>query len=164
MKESSLLNMLFGNVSGENFMVKRCKMKRTIVNFAQFVRYLADRASIKLTQFAMKNVSVGRRFEGGIIFMFADRGEEENRSSPFRLPLWLSVRLFVFLLAVTGLEKREFKNLTARNIQSARKGLNQRMSAKIRQTTLCCGDLSNLLVSINVTLLISLFLMKKHHY
>lgn len=121
---SSLLNVLFGNMSVENFMVKRCKMKRAIVNFAQFVRYLADRASIKLTQFAMKNVLAGRRFECGIIFMFADRGKEENRSSPFRLPLWLSARFFVSLLAVTlGVKKRGFKNLTARNIQSREKNL-----------------------------------------
>lgn len=49
-------------------------MKCAIVNFAQFVRYLADRASIKLTQFAMKNVSEGH-FECGIIFMFAHRKE-----------------------------------------------------------------------------------------
>jgi len=55
-------------------MVKRCEMKRAIVNFVQFVRYLADRASIKLTQFAMKNVSPDRLFACGIIFMFADRG------------------------------------------------------------------------------------------
>jgi len=136
-------------------------MKRAIVNFAQFVRYLADRASIKLTQFAMRNVSANRRFQVWNYFYVCRLGEEEeeNRSSPFRLPLWLNVRLFVSLLAVTlGVEKREFKNLTARNIQSTEKELNQRMPAKIcTDRPLCHGDLNNLYVFNNIIFLIFFF-------
>jgi len=44
-------------------------MKRAIVNPAQFVRYLVDRVSIKLTQFAMKNVSTGERSHCAELFL-----------------------------------------------------------------------------------------------
>lgn len=56
-------------------------MKRAIVNSAQFVRYLADRVSIKLTQFAMKN-SAGERFECGKLFLCLQSESEQTLSIP----------------------------------------------------------------------------------
>lgn len=70
-------------------------MKRAIVNSPRNLRrYLADRVSIKLTQFTMKNVSARELFECGELFLCLQT-EREQVLALFRLPLCLSARLFV---------------------------------------------------------------------
>jgi len=60
-------------------------MKRAIVNPAQFVRYLVDRVSIKLTQFTMKNVSAGERSQRAELFLCLQTRGSKGRGRGRRL-------------------------------------------------------------------------------
>lgn len=93
-------------------------MKCTIVNFAQFVRYLADRASIKLTQFAMKNVSAGRAFRVWNYF-YVCVPEREARYSGFR---FISILDSLYLFH-TRCKKRGLKNLMTPSIHIKKNNL-----------------------------------------
>lgn len=111
------------------------KWKRAIVNFAQFVRYLADRVSIKLTQFTMKNVSAREHFESAELFLCLCRdrrnGERIEGSPQGVRALALPQCPTLCISRGNGcsfwvLKKRRFKNVTAHSTQSPREKLNQR--------------------------------------
>lgn len=125
---------------------KRRKMKRAIVNLVQFVRYLADRVSIKLTQFAMKKrVSARASVPSAELFLCLQNerkwseggrggegeGKRRDRSSRHIPSSTLLQRptLCIFHGVGAHVEKRGFKNLTAHSAhstQSTVKRLNQR--------------------------------------